>query len=215
MILVLIGCAARRVHWWLARLPDRWLCWLPRRPGPKPSVRRWFAYRAVANGQTPRSPSWAHCAKPTRWSRATRSMRSSRVFRLFNLDTEQKRMAKDAFNRGKQPDFDLDAAVDSFAAISRGRGPLLQLFLQVQCMAIAADGKIHPAEHEMLVRIATRLGLTEADVLQLEALLRAATRARLNVPVVYQPKSGCRMPMLPLVFQPMPHPPRSNVPIAS
>lgn len=97
------------------------------------------------------------------------------VFRLFNLQGEAKQQAKEAFNRGKQPDFDLDAAVDSFAAISRGRGPLLQLFLQVQCMAIAADGKIHPAEHEMLVRIASRLGLAEADVLQLEALLRAAT----------------------------------------
>ena len=97
------------------------------------------------------------------------------VFRLFNLHGEAKQQAKDSFNRGKQPDFDLDTAVDSFATISRGRGPLLQLFLQVQCMAIAADGKIHPAEHEMLVRIASRLGLAEADVLQLEALLRAAT----------------------------------------
>ena len=98
-----------------------------------------------------------------------------RIFGMLNLHGEQRQQAKDAFNRGKQPGFDLDAAVDSFAAISRGRGPLLQLFLQVQCMAIAADGTIHPAEHAMLVRIAARLGLSEADVLQLEALLRAAT----------------------------------------
>jgi DnaJ like chaperone protein len=97
------------------------------------------------------------------------------VFRMFNLQGEQRTQAKEAFNRGKQADFDLDAAVDSFAAISRGRGPLLQLFLQVQCMAIVADGQIHPAEHAMLVRIAGRLGLPEADVLQLEALLRSAT----------------------------------------
>ena len=96
------------------------------------------------------------------------------VFRMFNLHGEAKQQAKDAFNRGKQTGFDLDAAVDSFASISRGRGPLLQLFLQVQCMAIVADGKIHPAEHAMLVRIAKRLGLTERDVLQLEALLRSA-----------------------------------------
>jgi DnaJ like chaperone protein len=59
------------------------------------------------------------------------------------------------------------------ARISRGRGPLLQLFLQLQCMAIAADGRIDAAEHAMLVRIARRLGLSEADVSQLEALLRA------------------------------------------
>ena len=96
------------------------------------------------------------------------------VFRMFNLHGESREQAKAAFNRGKQPDFDLDAAVDSFASISNGRSPLLQLFLQVQCMAIVADGKVHPAEHAMLVRIAKRLGLTEHDVLRLEALLRSA-----------------------------------------
>ena len=52
---------------------------------------------------------------------------------------------------------------------------LVQLFLQLQCMAVAADGELHPAEHEMLVRIARRLGLEEIDVARLEALLRAAT----------------------------------------
>jgi len=98
-----------------------------------------------------------------------------KIFRMFNLQGEQREQAKAAFNRGKQADFDLDAAVDQFALISRGRGPLVQLFLQLQCMAIAADGRIDPAEHAMLVRIARRLGLHEADVSQLEALLRAGT----------------------------------------
>ena len=98
-----------------------------------------------------------------------------KIFGMLNLHGEQREQAKDAFNRGKQPDFDLDAAVDRFAGLTRGRGPLLQLFLQLQVMAISADGRIHPAEHEMLVRIARRLGLGEAHVSQLEALLRAAT----------------------------------------
>jgi len=97
------------------------------------------------------------------------------AFRMLKLQGEQLEQAKAAFNRGKQPGFDLDAAVDRFARISRGRGPLLQLFLQLQVMAVAADGRIDPAEHAMLVRIARRLGLGEADVSQLEALLRAAT----------------------------------------
>jgi len=96
------------------------------------------------------------------------------IMNMFKLQSEGKAQARTAFNRGKQRDFDLDAAVDQFAQISRGRGPLLQLFLQVQCMAVTADGRIDPAEHAMLVRIAQRLGLTEADVSQLEALLRAA-----------------------------------------
>jgi len=96
------------------------------------------------------------------------------IFNMLKLQGESREQAKAAFSRGKQADFDLDAAVDQFAQISRGRGPLLQLFLQVQCMAVVADGRIDPAEHAMLVRIAQRLGLREADVSQLEALLRAA-----------------------------------------
>ena len=96
------------------------------------------------------------------------------IFDMLKLQGESREQAKAAFNRGKQPDFDLDAAVDQFAQISRGRGPLLQLFLQLQCMAVVADGRIDPAEHAMLVRVAQRLGLSEADVSQLEALLRAA-----------------------------------------
>jgi len=101
-----------------------------------------------------------------------------RIFKMLNLHGEHRDQAKAAFNRGKQPDFDLDAAVDQFAQITRGRGPLLQLFLQLQGMAVSADGRIDPAEHEMLVRIARRLGLSEADVSQLEALLRATQDGR-------------------------------------
>ena len=98
-----------------------------------------------------------------------------KIFRMLNLQGELRENAKAAFNRGKQPNFDLDAAVDQFAQISRGRRQLVSLFMQLQCMAVAADGRIDPAEHAMLVRIARRLHLGEADVAQLEALLRAAT----------------------------------------
>ncbi|MDH3620924.1 MAG: co-chaperone DjlA [Gammaproteobacteria bacterium] len=98
-----------------------------------------------------------------------------KIFGMLRLQGAAREQAKAAFNRGKQPDFDLDAEVDKFAQASHRRAPLLQLFLQLQCMAVAADGQVHPAEHAMLVRIAQRLGLTEADVAQLEALLRAAT----------------------------------------
>ena len=99
---------------------------------------------------------------------------AERLFDRLHLSAEQREAAKAAFNRGKAPDFDLDGAVDAFARIARGRAILVQIFLQVQLMAITADGKLHPAEHAMLVRIARRLGLTEADLRQLEALLRAA-----------------------------------------
>lgn len=98
------------------------------------------------------------------------------IFDRLRLSAEQREAAKAAFTRGTRPDFDLDAEVDRFARAARGRTFLLQLFMQVELMAVAADGDVHPAEHAMLVRIARRLGMTEHDVEQLEALLRAASQ---------------------------------------
>jgi len=98
-----------------------------------------------------------------------------KIFDMLRLSSQQRVQAKAAFNRGKSIDFDLDAEVDRLkGVIGFGRGPLLRLFLQLQCMAVAADGRVHEAEHAMLVRIARHLGLTERDVAQLEALLRAS-----------------------------------------
>lgn len=95
-----------------------------------------------------------------------------RIFDMLRLSEEQRQEAKQAFSRGKEPDFNLDAAVDQFATIARRRAPLIQLFLQLQLMAVSADGQLHPKEHEILVRIGRRLGLSERDIQQLEALLR-------------------------------------------
>ncbi len=99
---------------------------------------------------------------------------AEQLFDRLRLSSEQREAAKAAFNRGKEPDFDLDATVRDLAELCRGRGMLLQMFLQAQLMAIGADGRVDPTEHEMLVRIARGLGLAERDVAQLEALLRSA-----------------------------------------
>jgi DnaJ like chaperone protein len=93
-------------------------------------------------------------------------------FVRLNLSPDRKEQAKAAFNRGKAREFDLDAEVRGFAAASRGQRALHMTLLQIQIAAIMGDGKVHPAEHQMLVRVARLLGLTEADVAQLVALLR-------------------------------------------
>ncbi|OEY66948.1 co-chaperone DjlA [Marinobacter sp. X15-166B] len=96
------------------------------------------------------------------------------LFRRFRLSGAQRAQAQAAFNRGKSADFDLDAELARFVRISRRQPLLLQMFLQVQMSAVAADGQVHPAEHAMLVRIARGLGLPESQVEQLEAMLRGA-----------------------------------------
>jgi DnaJ like chaperone protein len=94
------------------------------------------------------------------------------MFTRLNLSSEQRELAMAAFSRGKASSFDLDAEVSSFMRVSRGHRSLLVMFLQIQCAAIASDGNVHQNEHQMLVRVARGLGLSEADVAQLEALLR-------------------------------------------
>jgi DnaJ like chaperone protein len=97
------------------------------------------------------------------------------MFERLHLSPERRSAAMAAFNRGKSQDFDLDAEVTRFATASRHQRPLLLMFLQIQVSAIAADGNVHAAEHQMLVRVARQLGLDERDVAQLEALLRTST----------------------------------------
>lgn len=94
------------------------------------------------------------------------------LFDRLRLNGEQRERAKAAFNRGKSPEFDLDAELAAIRRITGGQRALLQVFLQVQLSAIAADGQMHPAEHEMLLRVARGLGFSEAEIQQIEAMLR-------------------------------------------
>lgn len=103
---------------------------------------------------------------------------AEQFFARLSLSGEQRRSAMAAFNRGKAGDFDLDAELARLRAVARRNQPLLQLFLQVQLSAVAADGAVHADEHALLVRIARGLGLSEPDVERLEAMLRGTSGAR-------------------------------------
>lgn len=98
------------------------------------------------------------------------------VFTQLRLSGQQRELAIAAFNRGKEAGFDLDAELMRFRQVSRGHPAMLRMFLQIQISAVAADGQIHPAEHQMLLHIARGLGLPESQVEQLEAMLRGGQR---------------------------------------
>lgn len=102
---------------------------------------------------------------------------SRRLWDRLRLNEEQRARARASFTRGKSSDFDLDAELATVRRVTHGQRALLQVFLQVQLSAIAADGKLHPAEHEMLLRVARGLGCSEAEVEQIEALLRGGAQA--------------------------------------
>nr|WP_163501546.1 co-chaperone DjlA [Halomonas socia] len=99
---------------------------------------------------------------------------AEKLFDQMRLQGEQRARARTAFERGRADDFDLDAELVSVNRLTRHQPVMRQVFLQVQLSAIAADGVLHPAEHEMILRVARGVGCSEAEVQQIEAMLHGA-----------------------------------------
>ncbi|MBB3230562.1 co-chaperone DjlA [Halomonas stenophila] len=102
---------------------------------------------------------------------------SRQLWDRLRLSEAQRAQARAAFTRGKAPDFDLEAELAKVRRVVGRQRALLQVFLQVQLAAIAADGRLHPAEHDMLLRVARGLGCSEAEIAQIEAMLRGGPEA--------------------------------------
>jgi DnaJ like chaperone protein len=99
---------------------------------------------------------------------------AEKLFDQLRLQGEQRSQARAAFERGRADDFDLDAELADIRRSTSGQPVLRQIFLQVQLSAIAADGQLHPAEHDMILRVAKGMGCSEAEVQQIEAMLHGA-----------------------------------------
>ena len=96
---------------------------------------------------------------------------AERLFDQFHLNSDARERARNAFNRGKSPHFDLDREIAAFARASHGQRVLHQIFMQVQLSAVTADGALHASEYQLLLRIARGLGFSAFELEQLEALL--------------------------------------------
>ncbi|KPQ22372.1 co-chaperone DjlA [Halomonas sp. HL-93] len=99
---------------------------------------------------------------------------AEKLFDEMHLQGEHRAKARAAFERGRADDFDLNAELASVNHLTRHQPVMRQVFLQVQLSAIAADGVLHPAEHEMILRVARGVGCSEAEVQQIEAMLHGA-----------------------------------------
>lgn len=93
------------------------------------------------------------------------------LFDKLRLHGDRREAAKQAFRRGKAPGFDVEAEVHTFTRITHGNRAFNQIFLQLLLSVIAADGVLHPAEHAMLLHIASALGLSDAELARLESML--------------------------------------------
>ena len=95
------------------------------------------------------------------------------VMSQMQLSEEQRKVAIDLFQQGKEPDYDLKAVVEQFRIECRRRTNLMRMFVEIQLHAVYADGKLHPAEEKVLEELCEYLKFPKFMLRQMEILVRA------------------------------------------
>lgn len=95
------------------------------------------------------------------------------VMSQMQLSAEQRRVAIDLFNQGKKDDYDVQAVVEQFRVECRRRTNLMRMFVEIQLLAVYADGALHPAEEKLLEEICGYLKFPKFMLRQMEILVKA------------------------------------------
>ncbi len=95
------------------------------------------------------------------------------VMDRLGLSADMRASAKKLFSEGTASDFPIDEVMEQFRREVHRRTTLIQMFLEIQLQAAYADGVMHPAEKEALVRICGHLGIPSSQLDRLEEMLRA------------------------------------------
>ena len=109
---------------------------------------------------------------------------ANRVMDQLGLGREQRLAARALFNRGKSRGFPLDDVIDQLRSECLRGTNIRRMFLEIQFQAAWADGDVHPEERRVLRRIAIRLGLSEADFIQLERMMSSGMRLNRDGPTL-------------------------------
>jgi DnaJ like chaperone protein len=98
---------------------------------------------------------------------------ASSVMEQMRLSTSLKRLAQHLFTEGKAQAFPLDDVIDQFRRECRNNRNLHRMFMEIQLHAAYADGSVDANEQRILSYVARRLGLSEPQLRQMDAMVRA------------------------------------------
>ena len=118
-----------------------------------------------------------HVAKADGTVSAEEIRLANRVMGELGLGPQQRQTARALFDEGKSPRFPLDDVLDQLRSECLRGSNIRRMFLEIQFQAAWADGGIHPNERRILRHIATRLGLSEADFIQVERMMGSDVQA--------------------------------------
>lgn len=94
------------------------------------------------------------------------------VMTELRLGAAQIQAAIGYFTEGKEPGFDVDAALDSLRSACSGRPDLLRIFLEIQMRAALAGNNLEGPARALMQRVASRLRISFLELAQIEAVLR-------------------------------------------
>ncbi len=95
------------------------------------------------------------------------------VMDQMDLDTDMRKTAINLFNQGKRENFPLDDVLEQFRQECHRRNTLIQMFIEIQLQAAYADGRLDPAEEQLLLHICKHLGIPEFAFRRLEQMIQA------------------------------------------
>lgn len=95
------------------------------------------------------------------------------MMQQMSLDEQQRKIAIDLFNQGKQDDFDLDGVLLQFKQECHRHATLVQMFIEMLLHAAYADGVMHQKEKDLLKHITITLGFSSIKFQQLDDMVRS------------------------------------------
>jgi DnaJ like chaperone protein len=95
-----------------------------------------------------------------------------RIMQGMRLTEPQVQSAIERFTRGKAGDYSFESRLRALAAQIDGRADLARAFVQIQLQSALGAGQVGADKRQLLWRVAERLGVTRAELAQLEAIVR-------------------------------------------
>jgi DnaJ like chaperone protein len=99
-----------------------------------------------------------------------------RIMHGMRLTDVQVQSAIEHFTRGKSADYPLDVRLAELAAQLGGRSDLARAFVQIQLQSAIGAGNVGADKRQALWRVANALGVSRAELAQLEAVVRGFER---------------------------------------
>lgn len=101
---------------------------------------------------------------------------AERVMQQMQLNADQRKVAINLFNQGKQTGFPVQDVLTQFRREVQRRTNLVQMFLEIIITTALADGSLHANERKILEDLARQLGLSQTQFTEL--LSRITGQAR-------------------------------------